>query len=248
MPRASKGLDISLIIPIYNGQPYVEKTTREYYSAFQKNSLIHSFEIILVTNNCSDDSPNIAQSLARKHSEIVHLDFPFKTLKGGAVIRGFQQARYDLVGFADVDNATPPQEFLKLLPVMKDEKVGAAIASRKMPDSTMLPPQPFSRRMLGTIFSFIREMLFRLDIVDSQCGAKLFRKKAIEPLELISPGFSFDVELLYRTKKNGFLIREIGVAWHDRAGSTVTFFTPFFMLRELIKLRLAVGLNPFSKK
>ncbi len=239
MAARAKGIDISLVIPIYNGASFIERTTLEYISEFKKSPLIHAFEIILVTNNCSDNSPAVAENLAQKNASIIHIDFPFKTLKGGAVIRGFQRARFPILGFTDVDNATPPHEFLKLIPPLSDEKVGASIGSRKMPDSVLHPPQPLSRRVMGYVFSIIRELLFGLGIRDSQCGAKVFRKSAIKALELKTPGFAFDVELLYRVKKNGFTIREMGIRWEDKP--SVVFradpLLPLSMLAQLFKIR-----------
>lgn len=242
MPPSKKGMDISLVIPVYNGAPFIESTTHAYVNAFEKSPLIHAYEIILVTNNCSDNSPALGAGLAKKNPKIKHIDFPYKILKGGAVIRGFQHARYDNVGFADVDNATPPAEFLKLISPLREENVGASIGSRKMPDSVLHPPQPLSRRVLGAGFSIIRELLFGLGVRDSQCGAKIFKKKSIEPLALKNNGFAFDVELLYRVKKNGFLIREVGVVWEDKP--SVVFLAdpwlPLSMLWQIIKTRLNV--------
>ncbi len=240
MSPAKKGIDLSLIIPIYNGNAYVEETTRAYREALEKSSFVHAFEIILVTNNCSDRSPETCARLAKSSRKIIHLDFPFKTLKGGAVIRGFEQAKYPFLGFVDVDNATPPEEFLKLIPAFHEDKMGASIASRKMKESVMSPPQPFFRRMLGESFSIIREWLFNIGIKDSQCGAKLFRREAISPFTLTNHGFSFDVELLYRVRQRGYAIHEEGIHWHDKTGTTVKWTTPLFMLYELIRLRLAL--------
>jgi glycosyltransferase involved in cell wall biosynthesis len=233
-------IDCSLVIPVYNGQSFIESTTKAYAEAFSQSPLIHSFEIILVTNNCSDGSPALCASMTKKHAHVKHLDYPYKTLKGGAVIRGFQHARFPFVGFTDIDMSTAPEEFLKLIPPMSDSMVGACIASRKMHDSILHPPQSFLRQFLGNSFGVLRELLFGLGIRDSQCGAKLFKKNAIFPLELTSNGWAFDVELLYRVKQHGLRIREVGVTWRDQPGSTISFSTPFTMFLELVRLRLRV--------
>lgn len=233
-----KPIDVSLIIPVYNGVRLVEKAAREYREVFSKSPHIRSFEIILVSNNCTDGTPAICARLARSLSHIKHVDFPFRTLKGGAVIRGFQLARHPFVGFTDVDMSTSPQEFLKLIPPLHDPRVGAAIASRKMPDSILRPPQPFFRVFLGNAFALIRECMFGLGVVDSQCGAKIFKKSDIFPLELTTNGWAFDVELLYRVKQRGKEIREIGITWQDGPETKVGLLTPFTMFWELVRLRL----------
>ncbi|MFH0970331.1 MAG: glycosyltransferase [Candidatus Diapherotrites archaeon] len=239
MPARMK-LDISVIIPIYNGSQFIDTTVRAYYDALQKDPYVGKFEIILVTNNCSDDSPQRAGKWAQKQKRIRHMDFPFKTLKGGAVIRGFEKSRYPFVGFTDVDMSTSPNEFVKLIPYLFEKHVGAVIASRKMPNSFLHPPQSFLRQFLGDGFGLIRELLFGLGIKDSQCGAKIFRREAIVPLKLKTTGWAFDVELLYKVKRNGFVIKEIGITWKDKPGSVLRLTDPFYMLKELIRLRLRV--------
>lgn len=241
MPRtgSKKGMDLSLIIPIYNQSSFVEPTTRAYHEAFSKSTLIRSFEIILVSNNCSDDTPVVCAQMVKRFNHVRHYDYPFRTRKGGAVMRGFGHATYSVVGFTDVDMSVSPFEFLKLVPPLSDPLVGAVIASRRMSDSVLLPPQPFSRRVLGAGFAIIREILFGLGVRDSQCGAKLFRRETILPFDTHSMGWAFDVELLLRVKDRGKRIEEIGVVWNDRPGSVLGLFSPFTILVELVSLRLS---------
>ncbi len=231
-------MSLSLIIPVYNQASFIKNTTISYYTAFLHAPQLKDFEIILVSNNCTDETPAFCRELSKEYKKIVHVDYPFKTLKGGAVIRGFQHAKFDFLGFTDADMATRPEEFLKLVGEFHSLSVGAVIASRHATGAALTPPQPLVRRFLGIGFAAVRELLFGLGINDSQCGAKIFRRESIVPLTLTNPGFSFDVEFLYRVKKKGCSIKEVGILWQDRPGSTVNFFSPFFMLMELIKLRL----------
>ncbi len=53
-------------------------------------------------------------------------------------------------------------------------------------------------------------LLFGLTFNDTQCGAKVFKKSAVDavlPL-LVSRGFEFDVELIWRLVKAGYRIEE----------------------------------------
>lgn len=230
-------LNLSLVIPAYNEEATVESTVRAYKDALSKEKILSNFEIIVVSNNCNDQTPILCAELAQSTPKIVHLDFPYYTGKGGAVLEGFKAAKFDWIGFVDADNSTSPLEFVKLLLFTQDPLVGCVIASRKMPDSILSPPQPFFRRFLGNVFTLIREALFGLGVLDSQCGAKIFRRALLEPFELVDKKFGFDVELLHLVKSRGYRIVEKGVVWCDSRSSTVRWYTPFEMFLSLFRVR-----------
>lgn len=229
-------MKLSLIIPAYNEEKRLEKTALEYHSALNKSKEINDFEIILVSNNCSDSTPKICEALSRK-ANFVHLDYPYKIGKGGAVLKGFEHARFDYLGFVDADNSTTSKEFLKLLTPFEKKEIGAAIGSRKESGSKLIVKQPIHRRMLGDAFAGVRETLFHLGVKDSQCGAKIFKKNALGKLDNCETGWAFDVDLLYRVKKNGYSIAEVPIEWKDNPTSKVKMFTPIEMFFALLKIR-----------
>lgn len=231
---------LSLIIPAWNEKNTIEGTTRAYARALNQCIARGKWEIILVSNNCSDETPSICASLAHEDpSHIRHENIPSFVGKGGAVLRGFSLAKHPFISFVDADNAVEPDSFVKLIPFLSNEKVGAVIASRSRPDSVLLPAQPWHRRFLGLGFTLVRELLFGLGIGDSQCGAKIFRREAIQPFQLSQKGWAFDVALLARTKNRGFRIEEVGVVWRDKPGSKVEWHAPIKMFGELVRLRFS---------
>jgi hypothetical protein len=62
--------------------------------------------------------------------------------------------------------------------------------------------------------------LFGLDVRDSQCRAKLFRRGVVENVlsESIEPDWAFDIDLLCRLKRHGYSIREFPIEWHQLSG------------------------------
>ena len=84
-----------------------------------------------------------------------------------------------------------------------------------------------------------------LDFRDTQCGAKVFKKSAIDavlPL-MVSRGFEFDVELLWRLTGAGYKIREVPIAWQNKGDSRVRKRDMIMMLAGLFRVRLHTG-NP----
>ena len=82
--------------------------------------------------------------------------------------------------------------------------------------------------------------LFGLSFKDTQCGAKVFKKSAIDAVigDMVSSGFEFDVELLWRLSRKGYTIREIPIKWTNMSDSRVTRSDAGGMLAGLLKLRI----------
>jgi len=230
---------VSLVIPAHNEENIIRETALSYYDALTHAKEIKSFEIILVSNHCSDNTPKVCRELSKKKN-IIHLDFTEKIGKGGAVEKGFIQAKYDWLGFVDADNSIKPEQFLRLVRETNAQEVGAVIGSKRMPETIMNPPQPLSRQIMGWFFSKFQNILFQTGVNDSQCGAKIFRRKAIEPIHFLEKGFTFDVELLHRTLRAGYKIKELGVVCQNSSVSRVKWFSPIQMFIELIRLRARV--------
>ncbi len=238
--KTKHAVSISLVIPAHNEGENIRHTIESYRHALDGSPSVYAFEIILISNNCTDHTPQICAEIAAKDKKIVHFDFPQRIGKGGAVLEGFKAARFDLIGFVDADNSIEANQFIRLIEAIRPETIGAAIASKRMPGAVMDPPQPFSRQVLGFGFAQLQNTLFGTGVHDSQCGAKIFKRKAIEPLQLHTSGFAFDVELLYRAKQNGYHIAEIGIVCHNTTESTVSWHAPVSMLMDLVRLRLKI--------
>jgi hypothetical protein len=88
-----------------------------------------------------------------------------------------------------------------------------------------------------------------MNIADTQCGAKVMRRSAIEAVHhrLRLADLAFDVNLLYSLKKGGFSVLEVPTVWQDQTGSHVVFNlrTSLNMLLSLIRLRLVY--SPFYR-
>jgi len=87
---------------------------------------------------------------------------------------------------------------------------------------------------------WVRAFLF-LPYKDTQCGAKIFRKNALNNIidSLSMSQWVFDVDLIYQLKKRGFRLNEVSTNWFDRGGSTINFWQAGpKMALGVIRLRL----------
>ncbi len=229
----------TIVIPAYNEEARIEETVRAYASYVNESMYPAQTEILVVVNGSDDRTADIANQLANEIECVRAWSTPARMGKGGAVFKGFELAKGEILSFSDADNATTPPQLRKLLDAVEGG-ADAAIASRWLPESKQLIPQPFARRILSRIFNLIVRVLFFLPYTDTQCGAKAFTRKSIGTVreQIKTSGWSFDVALIWRLRQAGFHVVEIPIEWSDNSRSRLRVHSDGpSMLVELIKLR-----------
>ena len=194
---------ISVIIPAHNESARIGKTLRAYYqflNALKQQDII-DFELLVVLNGCTDDTYEVVQDIQQATGDEIQILDLEQAGKGLAIIAGFSDALTrdaDYIGFVDADMATEPQYFFELYEKMNNHD--GVIASRYMPESKIDPPRPWIKEWgRKLIYNNLVYALFGIKYVDTQCGAKLFKREVIESIiDQMSEGqWAFDVELLY---------------------------------------------------
>lgn len=235
-------MKLSLIIPAYNEERRIGKTIENYTNSFNKN-LKGKYELIVIVNGSTDSTLKIAENFA-KNKYVIVKEFKEKIGKGGAIKQGFKLAKGDLIGFVDADSSTSPEEFLKLYDNIKD--YDGIIASRWMKGSVISKRQPLTRRIFGRVFNLIVKILFGFKYKDTQCGAKLFKKHAVEKIinDIGLTKWAFDIDILYLMKKNKFKIKEFPTVWGDSPDSTLNLKKATKQM-ALSVIRLRMYYSPF---
>lgn len=228
-----------LLIPAYNEEARIEPVLRDFAVFFERN-YSGKFQMVVVLNGCRDNTLGVVQRVAKDHSCVSWLEFPAPIGKGGALIEGLKLAsQADLIGYVDADGATAPAAFLDL--VQKMGNADCAIGSRWVPGAVIHQSQSGRRQFASRVFHFIVQSLFLMNIRDTQCGAKVMRRTAVEKIHsnLRIADMAFDINLLFSLKRAGFVIREVPTEWTDKIGSKVTLGrTSLTMLLSAIRVRL----------
>jgi len=226
----------SLVIPAYNEEKRIG-TLFDTITGFDG-------ELIVVCDG-TDTTAEVVERIAQKRADLLIrcLHFEKRLGKGGGVIAGLAAARAPLVGYVDADGSTSLDELKSLF-----SQLGAydgVFGSRWVPGSHLQVRQGLLRQLESRGFNLFIRLLFGLDFRDTQCGAKVFKKSAIDavlPL-MVSRGFEFDVELLWRLTGAGYKIREVPIAWQNKGDSRVRKRDMIMMLAGLFRVRLHTG-NP----
>ena len=191
---------LSLVTPVYNGAVYIEQSLRAIVAALEQ--LERPFEVIVVCDGSADTTPERARCFEDPRVRV--LEYPTNQGKGHAIIHGVNHARGRLIGWLDADLDIAPEVIVRAARRFDDEPIDAVIGSKRHADSQVLYPR--IRRVYSWGFQMIVRMLFRINVRDTQVGAKVFRRELLEtvgPLLLVKH-YAFDLEVLAVGAEFGF--------------------------------------------
>jgi dolichyl-phosphate beta-glucosyltransferase len=231
---------LSVVIPCYNEEQRLPHSIEliERYLDDRKTP----YELILVDDGSVDGTRQVMDAAAERHAGVRIEALPHNRGKGRALAAGVAVAKGDEILVTDADLSTPIEELDKLQAALQNG-AGIAIGSRAIRASRVEVSQPLYRVLMGKGFNLIVQAVLLPGIWDTQCGFKLFRGDVGHRVfaNLITDGFGYDPEVLYRARKQGVKIVEVPVVWRN---STPTKVSPIRssldMLRHVIRLRFVV--------
>lgn len=230
---------LSVVIPAYNEEKRIPETLRLIDAYLSRKGF--RYEIIVVDDGSKDNTVGVVEKFMNGRNNAKLLKNCDNRGKGYSVKRGVLEARGENILFSDADLATPIEESEKLIHWL-ERGYDVAIGSRKIKGSSILTPASWRRRFIGILgHFFILSLGLKPNIIDTQCGFKVFRKEVarhVFPKQILDGGM-FDVEVIYIALNNNFKIKEVPVSWQHKEGSTINvlkciLFDPL----DLIKIKI----------
>jgi len=208
---------LSIVIPAYNEAIRIVPTIGAMSSYVC--GLDIAWELIVADDGSKDDTVALCTGLELANLRVLIAEK--NGGKGSAVRRGVLAARGERILFADADNSTPIEEVSNLMRRM-DEGYDVVVGSRAAGGAEEAHRSLIRRTMSNTLRAMIRPIL-GMNIKDTQCGFKLFKRAAAQRIFTAQTimGFSFDLEILYLAHKYGYKVAEQPVSWIDAPGSKV---------------------------
>ena len=196
---AASAPHLSLILPVHRGAGYIEEHIRTVLRELER--LGRPFELLVVCDG-HDLTTRAAQRVDDERVRVFH--YPQNQGKGFAISFGIGQAAGRLIGWLDADLDIHPDAIVAAVGRFDEGPVDAAIGSKRHEVSQV--DYPPIRRMYSFGYQLLVRLLFRLDVRDTQVGAKVFRREVLDtvtPLLLIKR-YAFDLEVLAVGAQFGF--------------------------------------------
>lgn len=204
---------VLVIVPTYNEIENVERMIDTVLS------LPEEPDILIVDDNSPDGTGSKVNEI-KKSKEKAHLiQRSGKLGLGTAYIEGFKYALkngYDFIIEMDCDFSHDPKDISRLLKEINGYDL--VIGSRYIQGVNVVN-WPLKRLILSMGASLYTRIITGMPLKDATSGFKCFRKEVIESIDLEnihSNGYSFQIEMHYKTWKKKFRIKEMPIIFTDR--------------------------------
>lgn len=170
------GLDISVVVPLYNERESLGELTAWIDRVARENGL--SYEIVMVDDGSRDGSWDEIERLSADYPSLRAIRFARNYGKSAALYCGFAEARGEVVFTMDADLQDSPDEIPPMRRMILDE--GYDLVSgwkRKRYD-------PAGKRLPSKFFNFTARLVSGIRLHDFNCGLKAYRRRVVKSIEV----------------------------------------------------------------
>ena len=177
------------------------------------------FHLLIVDDSSPDGTANKVKELQADYSNLHLEERPAKDGLGTAYIYGFKWAierEYDRIVQMDADLSHNPNDVPHLVNLLDEHDL---IVGSRYVEGVSVVNWPIRRLMLSYGANLYSRVITGMPIKDSTGGFKAWRRKVLEELDLNavrSQGYSFQIEMNFRTWCKGFRIKEVPIIFVDR--------------------------------
>lgn len=205
--------DCTIVIPTYN--------ERENIGALLPRLLEEPrFRVLIVDDNSPDGTATIVEQFSTRDQRVGLLSRPGKQGLGTAYVAGFRRALSEGAEYIfemDADFSHDPK-YLPALLAATEDRYDLTLGSRYVPGGATTD-WGLIRRLISQGGNLYARTILGLPVMDATGGFRCYRRRVLETLDLNSihsNGYSFQIELVYRTQQAGFRIGEVPIVFPDR--------------------------------
>jgi len=202
-----------VIIPTYNEAENVAAITDAALSQDK------SIDVLIVDDNSPDGTSEIIKNKQKRSKRIHLIQREGKQGLGSAYVAGFKYALendYDFIFEMDADFSHDPNDIPRMLEQIKDADL--VIGSRYLKGINVVN-WPLRRLILSFFAAQYAKLITGMRINDPTGGFKCFRREVLQSIDLddiLSDGYSFQIEMNFRTWVKKFRIKELSIVFTDR--------------------------------
>lgn len=209
---------IVVVVPTYN-----ERENLPVLAGLLADLQLPNLHLLVVDDNSPDGTGDVADKLAAEDPDrVAVLHRAEKDGLGRAYVAGMTRALAegaDVVIQMDADLSHPASAIPTMVHTLLNTDAAVVLGSRYIPGGATAADWPWHRKALSLWANFYVNTLLRLGVKDATAGFKAWRAEtlhAIDPQSVYSNGYSFQVEMNFRTVKRGMKILEVPIRFEER--------------------------------
>ena len=219
LPEPWRSSAVTVVLPTYNEAANLPVIAAELLAL-----PLPGLRILVADDNSPDGTGAIADELAQRHGPdrvtVVHR--PGKQGLGRAYVDGMTRAMSagaEFVVQMDSDLSHAPKYLTQMLGTLLSAEADVVIGSRYVAGASLASEWSWRRKALSGFANTYVRALLHLGIRDVTAGFKIWRTSALETIDVASirsNGYSFQVEMNYRSVRAGLKIVELPIHFADR--------------------------------
>jgi glycosyltransferase involved in cell wall biosynthesis len=220
---------------MWNEQDYIERAidaAREECEDLKSQGDITDYEMIIVDDASTDNTPIIAARLAAEDSHVKVVRHPENRKLGGSMKSGFAAATGDLVLYTDADLPFDMHDVHKAMRLLR--YYDADVVSAYRFDRT---GEGYVRTIYSFFYNLMVRVLFGVRMRDVNFAFKLCRTRIFDHVDLKSEGSFIDAELVVKAQKYGYTVIQFGVDYFPRTRGVSTLSSPTVIKKILGEAR-----------
>jgi glycosyltransferase involved in cell wall biosynthesis len=208
-------MKLSVVIPVYNEERWVEKLLGRVVSADRCGC---ELELVVVDDCSTDRSWEILERLAASQPALRLFRQEQNGGKGAALRRGFAEATGDIILVQDADLEYDPADYPTLLRPILDDQADVVFGSRFLggPHRVLY----FWHSVGNLVLTTLSNMFTDLNLTDMETCYKVFRSSVIKSIDVEQNRFGFEPEVVskvaHMAKTSGVRIYEVSISYAGR--------------------------------
>jgi dolichol-phosphate mannosyltransferase len=202
-----------MVMPTYNEADNLAWIVRRLRAAEPE------VDVLVVDDGSPDGTGKLADELAAADDAVHVLHRTAKAGLGAAYKHGFAvalEAGYDVIGEMDADGSHQPEQLHLLREALADADL--VIGARWIPGGSVVN-WPRRRELLSRGGNLYVRLLLGVKVRDATAGYRLFRRSALEAIDLASvesTGYVFQTDMVVRCLRHGLRVREVPIEFVER--------------------------------
>jgi dolichol-phosphate mannosyltransferase len=203
-----------VIVPTYNERENLPQIVRAVHQH------LPLADILIVDDHSPDGTGEVADAISQQDRQVHVLHRAGKQGLGTAYVAGFRWALerdYSFIFEMDCDFSHDPKYLPELL-AKAEREADLVIGSRYVEGGGTIN-WGVIRQLISRGGGFYARTILGIPVRDITAGFKCFRRRVLEAIDLSTvdaQGYGFQIEMTYRTLKQGFRVVEVPIVFVDR--------------------------------